>query len=631
MDIVIYSTIWALSSLFIYLVFDAWAYVTGQHAWYRVMFSFLLTCSQIVMSEFILGLFSLITRPYLLICNLLFSVFLLWLLCSSFRKENPLSTYCSSLISQLRTLPKHLRMLPSTIGWINIALSGLAAGVIAWVVFIGLLFPVIDWDGNSYHMTFIGNVIQHHNFFDAPTSIPWLIGYPKAGEFIQLWNVILPGHDSFVDLSQLPFIVLAVGALYTIARNLNVSKKSALFASLTFIFTPIILNELKTTYVDIMLSSLFFTIFALVTKKALARIDYLLIGIMYSLIIGIKATGLILVLVTIPFVTLHLLKTQHSWKRLGWKSSWSKLLLLSFPSFFGLYWYIKNLILFGSPIYPFGFKVMGHTLFPGKTFQEYAADAVSAPENLLPHNALARIWFVWTEQEKWSGCLYNYDSNYSGLGPIWLIILLPALVGAVYIIIKKRMMLFAGTLLAVAIAYAVYPANFYPRYTFFILLAAIPAFGLVLDHCKDWSRRLLKLLTIMLAAFTFFTTYTLCYFPPQAIADEVKSYRDGASHGLMYKSLPGNAFIVAQELSKEGDTIAYDSKPYFIYPLWRRDFKNNVTYIPLTEPRIWKEQLLKEGVDYVFTFKNSPENKAAHTLQLKKVYEDADYEIFTAK
>jgi len=609
--------LWITFSIFILLAVDALSTHLGRRGWDRFVFSFIIFYAQIIGTEFTLGLISQLNAPILFFVNIIISGCLFFYL----YKQHVLSTY----FANLARLPKDIltswrKDIPS------IVLGMLSLLLLGWIVFIGLLFPITDWDGNSYHMTFVADVIQNQNIFDTPTSIPWLVGYPKGGELVQLWNVIFTRSDVVVDLSQIPFVLLGCYALFSLSKRAGATDWSARFSSLLFLFIPIIINELKTTYVDVMLCSLFLAALALAIKRHLRTADFLLLGCIFSLLIAIKSTGALMVLSTGLVLTINVaLHIKHQ-RNIGYFIK--RYILCLMPMVFGAYWYIKNWVLFGSPIYPFGLKALGQSIFPGKTYDEFAANAVSS-QQILPVNYFEKIWFVWTEQNNWAGCLYNYDSNYSGFGPIWFIILLPATLIAFYLAIRHRAhRSFILMIAAIGFIFILYPANYYSRYTFFIAAVGIVGLSIVLTYLHSRVRLIIQALTVFLALVTIATTFTLCNYTVAAIKDEIDGTRQHLPRGFMYQGLPGQAYVALQSVMRSGQTVTYDSKPYFIYPLWNSDFSNKVTYVPYTNPKDWQRQLKDNHIDYFFGFKGTPENKAATELGFEKIYEDATYAIF---
>lgn len=619
--------IWLTLSAIILFTIDLLSYSLHRSGWSRFVSTFLLFYAQVILTEFALGLFFALNTVSLTLINLFVTGLVLFGIHKKFG-GTVFRKYASSLGDTLDQTAVKIRKDPL---WITLTVVALA--LLGWIIFLGVIFPATDFDGNSYHLTFMGNVIQYGTFFDHPTSLPWLNGYPKGGEFIGMWSVILTHADTFVDLAQIPFLFLGIYALYSISKTLGSNEKQARFASLLFLFLPIVLNQLKTTYVDVMLSALFFAAIAMVIKKKLDTLDLVLVGIIFSLLISIKATGILFVIVVLPLLAWNLFQNRKNRKKMVINEYIRPLLLVALPMAFGLYWYIKNLLVYGTPIYPFGFKAVGVSIFPGKTFQEFAA-AAETHSTVLPTGYFERIWFVWTEQKDWFGCLYNYDANYTGLGPIWFIILIPATIMGVFYALQKKNTTYFAVLASIVALFAIYPANYYSRYTMFITAIGMVSLAIVLTNARTNVANFVKVMAIFLAIIVFATNIALCNFTPRMVRDQVKSLATGEPRGAVFTTNKPTwgAFVFLDTKVRAGDVVAYDSSPYFIYPLWKVDFSNTVVYVPADSSADWHKELDRKSVDYVLTTIKSTEQKwASKSVKMKSVYKDAMYEVYEVK
>lgn len=602
------------------LVIDILSYALKRKGWSRFASTLLLFFSQIIVSEFILGLFSILNSTALIVLNIILSSCVLFLIYQKFGKQ----TFHKYLYDGKKSVGICVSEIKNDPLWL--VLIFFAILLLVWIIFLGVIFPATDFDGNSYHLTFIGNVIQNGNFFDTATSLPWLTGYPKGGEFLQMWSVLITRSDVFSDLTQIPFLLLGMYALYEISVQLGAKKRNARFAALLFLFLPIVLNQLKTTYVDVMLTTLYFAAIALILKDKIRKLDFVLVGIILSLLIAIKSTGFLFVATLAPLILWKLYISRRKQPKQFTNNYIKPILLMVTPMVFGLYWYIKNFVVYDTPIYPFGFKLLGKSIFPGQTFQEFAANAVSGNTS-LPQGCVQKIWFVWTEQKDWFGCFYNYDSNYTGFGPIWFVILLPALIVSLYIAIKKKNYTFLAISALTAGLFAIYPANYYSRYTIFIAGVGILALSLTLSSINSAFVRFVKLFCLALAVFVIATNFVLCNYTPLVIKDQVKSLWHGSERGTIYNNNPGRAYVFLENKVKANDIVAYDSKPYFIYPLWKPDYSNDVIYLPATSQEQWLQAISDKSVDYVFTVVYSKENDWADG-KLESIYKDDLYEVF---
>lgn len=611
--------VWMALSLSMIISLDIISFGLKRKGFLRFLSTFLFFFGQVITTEFILGALSILTSWSLVLVNVAAICLVIWMIRRKFGIK-VFATYKQNLLQSIKDSWKTLRSDPL---WMVLGI--LALLFIIWVIFLGIIFPATDFDGNSYHLTYLAQVMQTHSIHDVASSLPWLPGYPKGGEFIQLWSTVIIKRDFFTDLAQIPFLVLAVYSLYQIAVLLKVKKNHARFAGLLFVFLPIVLNQLKTTYVDVMLTSLFFASLAVLLQKKLSKLDLVLLGALFSLLISVKSTGFLFVAIVAPLLLWKLYVYRRTSPGSFIYNYIKPLLLVAVPTIFGLYWYIKNYVLYGSPIYPFGFKIAGISIFPGKTFQEFAASSVSQL-TVLPKGCAQRIWFVWTEQKDWFGCLYNYDANYTGLGPVWFILLIPAFIMSLYFAAKKKnwyYFAFAAIILGV---FAVYPANYYSRYTLFITGLGIVALGLTLTYLHDRFTNFIKVIAVILSISVIATNFVLCNFAPIVVKNQLKSLKNGSSRGTMYENIPGPAFTFLEARVKPGELVVYDSKPYFIYPLWRGDYLNKVAYIKSPNKEEWLKELKNQGVDYVFVAYGKERQWAEGSL--KSIYKDDMYEIF---
>lgn len=613
---------WVVVTSLIFFSVDLLSVSLKRKGWSRFVSTFFLGYAQIIFTEFALGLFYLLNPILLVLLNIIISSAVIFFVQKRFGNSQIAKYFTSlqSLKSKSISLVKYDKL------WaILLAIAGI---LLLWIVFLGSIFPATDFDGNSYHLTFIGNVIQTQGIYDFPTSLGWLTGYPKGGEFIEMWSMFIPRNDVFVELTQIPFLILGIYALYTISIRLGVNEEGARFSSLLFLFTPIVLNQLKTTYVDVILCSLFFAAIAFTIQKKLSKLDLLIVGIIYSLLISVKFTGFLFVAATVPLLVWNIYKNLSNAKRKKVISYLSPLTIVFLPTLFGFYWYIKNYILYGSPLYPFGFKLGGVSIFPGKTFQEFADGAIGTLAD-LPHGTLDRIWFTWTEQKDWFGCFYNYDTNFTGFGPLWFVLLIPAIITASYIAWKKKNYLYGVVATLILIVFAAYPNNYYTRYTLFITAIGIISFGIVLSNIKLKIVFAVKLVAIALSLVVIYGNFTLCNFGTGTIKSQVLAGIENRNPGSAFANAFGPAHVYIRNIVQPGDVIAYGSSPYFIYPLWRSDFSNKVIYLPENNEDGWMNSANRQKVKYAFVAIGSRQQKWLSVNQsAKSVYKDEQYEIF---
>ena len=140
-----------------------------------------------------------------------------------------------------------------------LCIFGLFLISVCWMIFLGYLFPSYVWDALWYHLPMVGYIIQNGAIQENPT--PFLISFintlPKNIELFFLWNTIFFKSDIIVDLSQLPFSIAGVLTIYSICIKLRIKREYAIYSSLLFFFTPVVILQSTTNYVDIAVSVLF--------------------------------------------------------------------------------------------------------------------------------------------------------------------------------------------------------------------------------------------------------------------------------------------------------------------------------------------------------------------------------------
>lgn len=601
-------------SIVVFLSWNFFLYSREKRGTTLFIESFLFLYAQIIITEMLLGFLSILVSGWLLALNatIVIAIYLLGKIKATPREYfDATKTSLQSLFASLKD-DKPLLLL-----------SILCTLALLWIVFLGVLFPVLDWDGNSYHMTFIGTVFQNHNIYDVPASLGWISGYPKSGELITLWNVIFTHKDTVADLVQLPFIFLAIVSIYGISKTLGAKKEVAAFTSLLIVFIPVVVNQLKTTYLDVMLPSLFFASIYLLLKKKHDLITISSIGIAAGIIFSLKSAGIIFLIVIGLWLFISLLKDAA----LDIKHKLLILVIFSTPVLIGSFWYFKNLFMYQNPIYPYGLKALGHQIFQGQSFDEGAAEAMKAFP-FFPKGMLQRMWFVWTEQKDWWGCLYNYDANFTGFGPVWFIFILPALLIQALVSPIKRNTKFLLYLVSTLAILAIYPLNYYTRYTVFIIGVGLAALAITISGMSERAAKISKYMLIALSGFAFLTTLSLCNYPPLTIKNQLKVSPPDDRRGTAYKSVIGPAYLYIQDHAGNGDVVVYTRSSMFVYPLWNRQYSNKVIYIKANDIQQWSKKVKESGAKYVFTHKLSPESESLRDSGYKRVYEDNEYEIY---
>ncbi|MBI4653458.1 MAG: hypothetical protein HY752_00425 [Nitrospirae bacterium] len=626
----------------------------------RLIGAFILGLTQIVVTEMLLGiLFKGLYAMPLFILNI--SVSSLVLIFVFIQSGQPFVLLRDILKEVKNELNRFLSIIRGD--GILLFLFGLFLISILWLIFLGYLFPSYTWDALWYHLPSMGRIIQSGAIQDSPPFLfidVVLNALPKNIELFFLWNVIFLRNDVIVDLSQLPFTIVGVLTIYSIAIKAGIKEKYAIYSSLLFFFTPIIILQSTTNYADVAVAVLFLiAINFLVSHLSLRvptfrdeaisseiflpsrsigrhqndrkqrarndRIPILLAGLSAGILLGSKGSGLLFVVVlSLMVIIQEFIKCKKPINIIssGYKeyivnpvrnrvSNGVKETFMTYAVYFivpvfltGGYWYMKNWVIYNNPLYPIDISYLNIIVFKGqfKGIIEPVHDVIS---NLSP---LGKLFYVWMERVEY----YLYDSRLSGFGPIWFILFLPSIVTAFFYAVKRKGFLFVSLILIVT--FLIYPRSWNTRYVIFIIGLGAVSFGLMLE-CFDKRGRELKIIALLLVVYTFLSANS-----PAIMPVKIKEFfhlpakeRTIARHApfnidLHVRKEYGYWIWISKNITK-GDVLAFTFEPLFLSPLWNREFSNKIVYIVSDTYNDWIKRLRESKVSYVLIKTNSVENK----------------------
>lgn len=588
----------------------------------RLIGTFILSITQIILTEMILGvIFKRLYATPLFVFNLSISLFIIVITMTMTRD---LSIY--------RELKERVVRVFSVIeGDIVLSLISIIFIIsICWIIFLGYLFPSYTWDALWYHLPIVGYIIQSGAIQEnpAPSMIDQFINiFPKNIELFFLWNIIFLKSDVITDLSQLLFTIMGVFTIYSIAIKLGVERRYAIYSGLLFFFTPIIILQSTTNYVDIAVSVLFLIAVNFLmhdnpvnctnnefeTKDTkMQRLPILLAGITTGILLGSKGSGPLFVIVLSTAIVLqkilrHRCSLKPPNKNFIRDSLTPYLLYFILPSFLiGGYWYIKNWFLYDNPVYPMEISFLNITIFKGL----YSGIIDPAPriiESLSPIKGLIHIWLERVEY-------YLYDSRLSGFGPIWFIMSLPSIIFSLIYALKKRDFRFLFLSMILIATFILHPRSWNTRYVIFIVGLGALSSGIVLEYFKERGKTL-KIIILILVLYTAITSNS-----PAITPDKIGEFIQlPSSSRTIVEHDPFNIHLQARQeyeywrwissnISK-GDVLAYTFEPLFLSPLWNKEFSNKIVYIKADSYNEWLRELKDEKTTHILIRTRSPEDK----------------------
>jgi hypothetical protein len=219
--------------------------------------------------------------------------------------------------------------------------------------------------------------------------------------------------------------------------------------------------------------------------------------------LSLKGTGLAVVLSAV-LVTAATLPVR--WRQGGVASRRDALRAALVTAAFaapGAFWVLRNVVHTGNPLWPVELRVAGYTLFPGLASMEAVLDvAHNTPPALARLSEPVRVLRTWTEL---SGPATDFDDRTGGLGLSWLLFAVPAVVLTFVRLVRRDAALTRRTSLAIALgstalAFAIQPMRWWPRYTIWVWGIGAVAMALSAEWLLREGRS--RFLTAALSAVT---------------------------------------------------------------------------------------------------------------------------------
>lgn len=268
--------------------------------------------------------------------------------------------------------------------------------------FIKASLPPYLWDEMAYHFIspniLINNISQFWQFSgDLYGNLPRLM------DTMYILSFSLTHTYSVIRLIQFLLLITSVFSVFLVIKKLLGGTSAALFI-LIFLSLPMKIPSLATVgYVDIAAMSFLFLgfIFGLIFLFSNTK-DYLILSfIFWAMSIGAKYTTVTAFgAFAISFSVIYWIKNR-SFAALFDRKTFLRVILGLV--IFGGYWYIKNFIIYGNPIYPFLFPCWGKfaqncgtgsSFFGTWTIPVNFYNFYGIIETLLPQNVVLRFAFV---------------------------------------------------------------------------------------------------------------------------------------------------------------------------------------------------------------------------------------------
>jgi len=222
------------------------------------------------------------------------------------------------------------------------------AYLLAHMTLDGLLKFPTDFDSLMYHIPMIDEWLQARSLY-APDSAYWWS--PGNSELLGLWCVAPFSGDFLIALNNLPTMALWVVATLSIGHSLELDRRWSKLAVLAVLAVHTSFLETDDASNDLALVAFFSSsaAYALRYARTGRRCDLVLGGLSLGLLLGVKYFSVgYLALVAGIWAAGTLL-------RRGLQPAIRDVFILGLAAApTGAYWYVRNTIVSGSPIYPMG-------------------------------------------------------------------------------------------------------------------------------------------------------------------------------------------------------------------------------------------------------------------------------------
>lgn len=212
----------------------------------------------------------------------------------------------------------------------------------------GLMTLPTDFDCLMYHLPLVDAWLQAGSLYE-PRFGQW--STPGGSELLAAWCCAPFSGDFLAPLNNLPVVVIWAAASLELARLLGLGRGWAELATASTLTVYTLLHETDDASNDLMVVATFMAAIVYTLRYAMCRDRFLLpfAGISLGLLYGVKYFAVCYAAVVwCTFVAAVFVAY-------GWRQAfWAGVVVGLFSLPFGGYWYVRNFVLTGLPLYPLG-------------------------------------------------------------------------------------------------------------------------------------------------------------------------------------------------------------------------------------------------------------------------------------
>ena len=236
-----------------------------------------------------------------------------------------------------------------------------------------LRFPS-NGDCLSYHLPTVVNWLQTNNiwsiFYYGTDGFGFQSYYPPNNELFSLWLMLPFKSDLALNLQNIFIVLWGAMAIFGLCKLINPTGRLAFPLSLIFISLPLYYHNpnmiLNTSLADILCGSAFIaSVYWLFSfRKNESFLNLVIFSLTLGIFIGSKTSA---PFYSLPLILLFLHSIYRGRASLLWKIR-GTIIWFSGVIIMGGFWFIRNAILYGNPIFNYKVTLFGKTLFKGVDF-----------------------------------------------------------------------------------------------------------------------------------------------------------------------------------------------------------------------------------------------------------------------
>jgi hypothetical protein len=387
--------------------------------------------------------------------------------------------------------------------------------VLAMFVVTACLTPDPSYDGHAYHIPPINQWIVKgyiHEVDPGFAASELMNGYPKGAEAVTFVFIQVFGSNMLTMLN-LFFAPLGLLGIALLCHLFGATLRDSLLFGACYLLVPAVAFQYITTYVDTALGFSVVALLALLASRlAMNREDWLaealVVGCATGTVISVKGSGILIAVVSLAgYLVADVVSTGVSdgvRRRVRTLFAWIGCTVVV-SVLVGGFWYIRNYTAHGSPLYPIGVSIAGHTLWPGQPVAQVIDAAAQTPpeiRTLHPVTQVVASWLANLDVRQWNND--SVDRRLGGLGIAWTLGCVPAILVCICFPIRRAIgpqpviSAFYFLAFAVALSFLGTPMNWWARYTVWLFALGLPSMWLVLAASRH--SRLLRLSRVLVMA-----------------------------------------------------------------------------------------------------------------------------------